>query len=161
MPRPATREALLVELQESWHKLAATLSVVAPEQTQLTCIDGLTITQLIAVRLWWTRRVNQWIKQGQRNHHPALPAPNYTWRQTPALNNNTAAGNRASLTVLQRRLATAVGTTVETINTLSDAELLKVGIFNWTGNWPASRWISVNMTRQYTTARTHIRRALR
>lgn len=31
----------------------------------------------------------------------------------------------------------------------------------WAGKWPISRWVSINTTRQYVTARTYIRRAIR
>ena len=34
-------------------------------------------------------------------------------------------------------------------------------VVDWAGNYPLSRWISINTARQYTTARTYLRRALR
>ncbi len=48
-----------------------------------------------------------------------------------------------------------------TIDALDDRELLEVGFFDWAGKWPISRWISLNTARQYTTARSFVRRALR
>jgi hypothetical protein len=48
-----------------------------------------------------------------------------------------------------------------TIDGLDDTQLLEVGVFEWAGRYPISRWISLNTARQYTTARTFIRRALR
>ncbi len=42
-----------------------------------------------------------------------------------------------------------------------DAALLEVGVFPWARKWPIARWISINTARQYQTARTAIRRALR
>ncbi len=47
------------------------------------------------------------------------------------------------------------------IDKLDDEELLRPGVFAWAGKWPIARWISINTARQYTTARTFIRRALR
>jgi hypothetical protein len=40
------------------------------------------------------------------------------------------------------------------IDTIDDTELLEVGIFDWAGNRPIARWISVSTARRYTTART-------
>ena len=50
---------------------------------------------------------------------------------------------------------------MQTIDSLDDRELLEVGRFAWAGRYPISRWISINTARQYTTARTFVRRALR
>jgi hypothetical protein len=50
---------------------------------------------------------------------------------------------------------------LSTIDSLSDPELLEAGAFEWAGKWPLARWISINTARQYDTARTFIRRALR
>ena len=50
---------------------------------------------------------------------------------------------------------------MDTIESLDDRELLDVGIYSWAGKYPISRWISINTARQYTTARTLVRRALR
>ena len=47
------------------------------------------------------------------------------------------------------------------IASLSDAELLEVGAFEPAGKWPIARWLSINTARQYSTARTFIRRAVR
>jgi hypothetical protein len=47
------------------------------------------------------------------------------------------------------------------IEELDDRELLEVGAFPWAGKYPIARWISLNTARQYTTARTYVRRALR
>ena len=47
------------------------------------------------------------------------------------------------------------------IEELEDTELLDVGTFEWAGNYPVSRWISINTARQYTTARSFLRKATR
>jgi hypothetical protein len=48
-----------------------------------------------------------------------------------------------------------------TIASLDDRQLLGVGTFAWAGKYPVSRWLSINTARQYTTARSFVRRALR
>ena len=44
---------------------------------------------------------------------------------------------------------------------LGDPELLEPGAFAWAGRYPIARWLSINTARQYTTARTFVRRTLR
>lgn len=59
------------------------------------------------------------------------------------------------------RLETGCQCVLATLDVLDDRELLDVGAFGWAGKWPISRWISLNTARQYNTARTFVRRALR
>ena len=45
---------------------------------------------------------------------------------------------------------------------LDDRELLESAVFEWAGpKYPVRRWLSLNTSRQYETARTLIRRTLR
>ena len=44
---------------------------------------------------------------------------------------------------------------------LTDRQLLRVGVFDWSGKWAVLRWVSVNTATQYVSARKMIRRALR
>jgi hypothetical protein len=44
------------------------------------------------------------------------------------------------------------------VGELNDRQLLAPHVFDWAGKWPISRWIAINTARQYTTARTYIRR---
>jgi hypothetical protein len=68
---------------------------------------------------------------------------------------------RESYRSIRGRLENGFDRVMTTIDSLDDHELLDVGAFEWAGKYPISRWISINTDRQYTTARTFIRRALR
>jgi len=59
------------------------------------------------------------------------------------------------------RLRTGYRRVLITIADLDDNELLQPGVYEWAGKWPLARWISINTARQYATARTFVRRALR
>jgi hypothetical protein len=72
-----------------------------------------------------------------------------------------AAARRESYRSVRARLERGFERVMRTIDSLDDRELLAVGVFAWSGKYPISRWISMNTARQYTTARTFIRRALR
>jgi hypothetical protein len=116
----------------------------------------------LAVRVWWTEKVLDWIEAGQRGETPTTPAAGYRWRETPRLNAEIVKeSQRESYRSIRARLERGYQRVMPTIKSLDDHELLEVGVFPWAGKYPLSRWISINTARQYTTARTLIRRALR
>jgi hypothetical protein len=72
-----------------------------------------------------------------------------------------AASSDESFDSIQNRLEAGYDRVLTCVGSLSDADLLEVGVFPWAGKWPLSRWISINTARQYTTARSYIRKAVR
>jgi hypothetical protein len=161
MPIPKTRQELSELLMSSFSKLLRELDNANPKVAQLRCVDDWTVKDLLAVRTWWTENVLDWIEAGRRGESPTAPAPGYTWKETPRLNADVVeAAKSEPFRKICARLEKGFARVLATIDALDDTELLQVGVFDWAGNWPIARWISVNTARQYTTARTLIRRAL-
>jgi len=128
----------------------------------LPCVDDWSVKDLLAVRVWWTESIVTWIETGRRGAVPITPAEGYQWRETPRLNADVVrAARQESYRSIRNRLEHGFGRVVSLIGELSDRELLAVDTFLWAGKYPLSRWISLNTVRQYTTARTFIRRAVR
>ena len=138
------------------------LEAAGPKVGSLPCVDDWSIKDLLAVRAWWTENVIDWLEAGRRGETPITPAEGYRWSETPRLNAHVArVARRESYRSVRARLERGFGRVMRTIDALDDKELLEVGVFQWAGRYPVSRWISMNTARQYTTARTFIRRALR
>jgi hypothetical protein len=162
MPIPKTRRELIDLVDESATKLLQAIDDAEPSVADLPCIDEWSVKDLLAVRLWWTEHVLEWIDAGRRGEIPALPAPGYAWNETPRLNNDIVIASQAeSYASIRRRLKRGIERVRSAIDELDDRELLEAGVFEWAGRWPIARWISINTARQYTTARTHIRKAQR
>lgn len=134
----------------------------AAELGALVCVDDWTVRDLCAVRLWWATSVVQWIAAGRAGGELDLPAPGYSWRETPALNQSIVARAASSrLDSVLLKLAKAHRDVLDVIDSLDDTELLQPGRFEWAGRYPLARWISMNTARQYKTAATAIHRARR
>ena len=160
MPIPQTRNELLDQVRSSFAKLSTELETAGPRGGNQTCIDDWTVKDVLAVRAWWTERVVEWIDAGQRGTTSAIPAEGYSWRQTPQLNEAVVKKSRRdSYRSVRSRLERGYRRIIRKIESLSDRELLEPGVYAWTGKHPIARWISINTTRQYATARTYIRRA--
>ncbi|MEM9556198.1 MAG: ClbS/DfsB family four-helix bundle protein [Acidobacteriota bacterium] len=160
MPKPTTRDELVEEIQKAYSKLSDDLDRLGGRY-EVVCVDDWTARDLLAVRLWWTEAVIGWIREGRRGGTPQPPAPGYRWNETPRLNADTVAATEDDGATLRRRLDAAVADVLALIDTLDDADLLEPGRYDWAGKWPLSRWLSIGTTRQYTSARTYVRKALR
>lgn len=162
MPIPRTRLDLTEQLDSTFSKLRVELDNGGPRLGSLPCIEDWTVKDLLAVRAWWTENVVDWIETGRRGEIPITPAEGYKWKETPRLNADIVrAARRESYRSVRARLEQGFASVVKLIDELTDKELLYAGTFQWAGKYPISRWLSLNTVRQYTTARTFVRRAVR
>ena len=162
MPIPKSRTELTNQIRTSYSKLRKELEYAGSSIAEIPCVDDWSVKDLLAVRAWWTEHVIDWVEAGKRGEVPTTPAPGYRWNETPKLNADVVYKNRqSSYRAIRSRLEQGYQRAMDTINSLDDTELLEVGTFLWAGKYPISRWISINTTRQYITARKYIRRAMR
>jgi len=162
MPIPKTRIELTEQLSSTFSKLCLELDDGGPRLGGLRCADGWTVKELLAVRGWWTENVVRWVETGRRGGTPITPSEGYKWNETPRLNSDIARGaRRRSYRSIRANLEQGFSNVEKLIDELTDEELLSAGVFQWAGTHPISRWVSLNTSRQYTTARTFIRRAVR
>ncbi len=162
MPIPKTRQALVDQIEVAFEKLSSELQQVNRDVANHICIDDWSIKDLLAVRLWWTTHVLDWIDEGRQGKRPVTPADGYRWNETPRLNANIVLDSQErSFESIVNELRRQYARLRLTIDELDDDELLDVGVFPWAGRYPVSRWLSINTTRQYQTARTYIRRVTR
>ncbi len=167
MPIPKTREDLVDSMESAFAKLSTDLD--RGEETlgverwgSLHAVDAWSVKDLLAVRLWWTESVVAWIEAGRRGERPITPADGYGWSETPRLNQDIVDAARArSYTQIRGALDRGYRDARALADDLDDEELLGTGAFAWAGKYPLARWLSINTTRQYTTARSYVRKALR
>ena len=162
MPIPTSRTELVDSIHVSWQKLQEEIEAAGPRLGSYPCVDDWSVKDLLSVRVWWTTSVLDWIEAGRLGEVPATPAEGYRWSETPRLNADIVRRNRReSFKAVCGRLKAGVERTLSVIDSLSDEELLDAGVFEWAGKYPLARWLSINTTRQYTTARTYVRRAVK
>lgn len=162
MPIPKSRTELVDYVQSTWEKLRNELDAAGAGIGDLPCVDDWSVKDLLAVRVWWTEHVIDWVEAGRRGERPVTPAPGYRWKETPRLNADVVKESQSeSYSEIRERLERGYERVMSVIGLLDDRELLETGVLPWAGNYPISRWISINTARQYFTARTFVRRALR
>ena len=157
---PKSRQHLLELLERNFTRLLDEIDDLDPQDAQLMCDAQFSIKDILAVRRWWADAVVGWVQDGKRGKRLTLPAEGFTWRETPALNLQTARKCRKiSYRTTVKRLIASHDKVVALIDSLSDRELTRIGVFQWAGKWPVMRWISVSTASQYDGARKLIRQA--
>ena len=159
---PKGRDDLVRLIETHFSKLQAELEKVDERDAQRMCDEDFSIKDILAVRLWWTRAVMRWVQTGRIGEVPVLPASGYNWRETPALNKKTAAdASKQSYKKICNALTDEQTALLKLIDSLSEEELTRTGVFEWAGKWPVMRWISIGTSSQYDSARKLIRKAMK
>ncbi len=162
MPIPTTRAELLAAITSTYDKLQADLDRVDARTSKEICVDDWSIADLLVVRTRWAEMVVEWIEAGVRGEVPETPAPGYRWKDTPRLNNDLiAAAPRRSWKARRAEFVASHDAVVDAVAGLSKHQLERVGVFEWAGKWPITRWVSISTATGYTSARKYVRAVLR
>ena len=103
-----------------------------------------------------------WVRISRAGGVLDLPAPGYKWSETPRLNDDVAAKvRRESYRSVRQRLQRAYEQVHEVIAEVDDRQLCTAGAFDWSGKYGACGTINLNTARQYRTATSFIKRALK
>lgn len=108
----------------------------------------------------WQQMNLDWYAAGQRGEKPAMPAPGYTLRDLPRLNQMIyRKHHRRPLRAVLEDYHSYHARILALIEALSDADLVTLRRFSWTGpSWTLSDYLRASTAAHYLWARTRIRR---
>jgi uncharacterized protein (TIGR03083 family) len=87
MAEPATKEALLEEIQSERERLDTMIAALTPDQmAQPGAVGEWAVKDVLAHLAEWERLLLVWYQAGLRGEIPPLPAEGYTWVQMDDLN---------------------------------------------------------------------------
>lgn len=89
MPRPTDKNTLLNLQKEEYEKLIHMINVLSePDQEGIFPFEDRdrNIKDVLTHLHEWHLMFLRWYKEGMAGNIPAMPAPGYTWKDTPALN---------------------------------------------------------------------------
>ena len=124
--------------------------------------DDWSVHDLIAHLTEWEQMLLGWHREGLEGRTPAMPAPGYTWRQTPDLNRAIQKKHRRKSSKRVREAFDAsYQETLEFAKGLSEDAIFTPGQFAWTGKNALAAYLGANTASHYRTATKIIRRWLR
>lgn len=121
---------------------------------------GWSVKDILAHLVEWQAMNIRWYEAGVRGETPALPAPGFTWKQTPRLNEKIyRTHRRRSLKSVLADYHQYHDRIVLLIRTIPDNDLVTINRYAWTGpSWTLSDYFRANTAAHYLWARTRIRR---
>lgn len=163
MPRPTTKAQLLDQTRQGYAALYDLLTPLSAEDMTTPDIVGTwSIKDVLAHLLEWQRMVQAWYQEGKTGGTPITPAEGYTWQQIPALNQAIYETYRATpLDEIQTAFTQSHHAMLELIEGLSDDELFKPKVYQWTKSTTLGSYFTSATSSHYEWARKEIKRGLK
>jgi hypothetical protein len=162
MGRRLPKKELLSEIDRERKALDETLAVLSKRDLTKPGVTrgGWSVKDVLAHLVEWQQMNLNWYAAGLRGENPAMPAPGYTLRELPRLNQMIyRKHHRRSLQAVLEDYRTYHERVVDLIESLPDADLVTLGRFSWTGpSWTLSDYLRASTAAHYLWARTRIRR---
>jgi hypothetical protein len=153
---------LLAEIGRERAALDELLGLLSPRQMTKAGVTrgGWSVKDILAHLVEWQKMNLGWYAAGIRGEKPAMPAPGFTLRELPRLNQMIyRKHHRRSLGAVLREYRSYHARVVSLIEALPDADLVTLGRFSWTGpSWTLSDYLRASTAAHYLWARTRIRR---
>jgi hypothetical protein len=155
------KKALLSEIQRERRALDDSLALLSTRQMTKAGVTrvGWSIKDILAHLVEWQQMNLDWYAAGLRGEKPAMPAPGFTLRELPRLNETIyRKHHRRSLRAVMRDYRAYHERVVALIAALPDADLVTLRRFSWTGpSWTLSDYLRASTAAHYLWARTRIR----
>ena len=165
MPRPTSRAALLQQSQAQYEKLLAYLDALPPAQLTGDFPPGTlnrNVRDVLAHLYHWHELMRGWYAAGMAGEKPAIPAPGYRWKDTPALNRHIWETYRDHpLSEVRQRFEASHAQVQALIEAHSDAELFEKRRYPWTGTTSLGAYFISATASHYDWALKLIRKATR
>lgn len=162
MGRRLRKQALLEEIARERAALDATLAPLTHRQMTTAGVTrgGWSVKDILAHLVEWQRMNLDWYAAGLRGEQPAMPAPGFTLRELPRLNQMIhRKHHRRSLDAVLDDYRTHHDRVVALIEGLPDDDLVTLQRYSWTGpSWTLSDYLRASTAAHYLWARTRIRR---
>jgi hypothetical protein len=162
MGKRLRQKELLEEIQLERKMLDETLTLVPARLMTRADVTrgGWSVKDILAHLVEWQQMNLDWYAAGLRGEKPAMPAPGFTLREIPRLNEMIyRKHHRRSLQMVLVDYRSYHERIVTLIKSLSDTDLTTLDRFSWTGpSWTLSDYLRASTAAHYLWARTRIRR---
>lgn len=162
MGKPLRKLELLSEIQRERIALDKVLVLLSPAQMTKAGVTrgGWPVKDILAHVVEWQKMNLHWYAAGVRGEKAAIPAPGFTLRELPRLNQMIYRKHHGrSLQVVIRDYRSYHQRVINLFKALPDDDLVTMGRFSWTGpSWTLSDYLRASTAAHYLWARKRIRR---
>ncbi|NTV31040.1 ClbS/DfsB family four-helix bundle protein [candidate division WWE3 bacterium] len=160
MSRAQNKSELLEFGKYEFDRLCALIEQLTPHQRDKEYIfDNRTAKDIVAhVYAWQLLEIN-WYEQGMAGKKPAIPAPGYTFKDAPQLNEKLYQEYKSiSWIELKKQLTDTHSRLMKTISHHSDNDLVTKKKYDWTGSTNMATYFAAALSSHYVWAIDLIRK---
>ena len=163
MPRPANKNDLLSQSKRNFDSLMDFIDTLSPEEQSKDFTPGKlnrNIRDVLMHLHHWHLLMLEWYAKGMKGEKPDMPAKNYSWKDTPALNRWIQ--EHYSQTKLQdaiKNLKHSYQEVQRIIERHTDEELFEKKKYFWTGSTSLGAYLVSASSSHYQWALKLIRKA--
>ena len=161
MPIPSSKKELSDTLTLEFDRLMDELISIPKNLTRKKELEGnISVSDCIAYQIGWGLLLVNWYECGKKNTMPDLPSKDYKWNQLGDLAKHFYKTYESeSFDSLLKKFRQTVEKIKKIIHENTNTQLYTIGVYNWTGDkWPLGRYINVNTSSPYKSARSKIRK---
>jgi hypothetical protein len=157
--RAKTKKELLESIRTTRGLLDKKFSKLTPNQMVWPgSMDDWSVKDILAHLVDWEQRFIEWYKAGRRGEIPETPAPGFTWRELPRLNQEGFEQHKnETLEDVLERYEKSYLEVLELVEGMKEQEIFEAEYYAWTGESSLLPWIAANTSSHYNWARRNIR----
>ncbi|MHC5215303.1 ClbS/DfsB family four-helix bundle protein [Enterococcus sp. LJL128] len=162
MARPTTKDSLLTQSKEEYQKLRSLVDTMTPEQQEqsFSFEDRDKNIRDVLIHLHeWHNMMERWYTEGMDGEKPAIPAPGYTFKTTPELNQKIwEAYQQTPLSEAKALLDKSSDRMLEIIEHHTNEELFTKKYYKWTNTTSLGAYLISSTSSHYDWAIKKIRK---
>jgi len=157
--RAKTKRELLESIRTTRKLLEKKFSkLTAKQMVWPGSMDDWSVKDILAHLVDWEQRFIEWYKAGKKGDIPETPAPGYTWRELPKLNQKGYLHHKdETLEKVQEQFEKSYQEITKLVEGMTEQEIFEAKYYEWTGESPLLPWIAANTSSHYNWARRNIR----
>jgi hypothetical protein len=157
--RAQTKQELLTSIRTTREQLEKKFSQLTPKQMVWAgSMDDWSVKDILAHLVDWEQRFIAWYHAGRRGEVPETPAPGFTWRELPRLNQRGFEQHQDDpLEDVIIQFEQSYREIFALVESMIEAEIFEANYYEWTGNSILLTWIAANTSSHYNWARRNIR----
>jgi len=165
MPKPKSKEELLVASQENYKLLINLIDSYSKEDLQRQFPKGTlnrNIRDVISHLHQWHLMILDWYKVGMKGSKPDMPAKGYTWQTLPDLNKKIWKDCQSiEIETAKDQLVKSFKKVQSLISKHSNEELFEKKRYHWTGSTSLAAYLILNTSSHYNWAYKLIKKSMK
>jgi hypothetical protein len=163
MPRARTKKELVDFGGKEYKNLITLVNDIPKEKREtITLFDNWEISDIIAHLNAWHNLFLQWYEVGMKGDKPEIPAPGYTFKDTPALNEKIYKENKdLSLQEALKKFKNSHKKLMDIVNDHTENELETKKMFKWTGSTNLASYLASATSSHYVWAIKEIKKYIK